>query len=87
MESANEILAGSHYFCKMLLVSEKGGYLDEGLALRRLYDNSIQTILKKDDLNFRENCSTIKYRPLRTSKLNLIIYNKRIHIWNDEPVL
>ena len=42
-----------NYFCKMLLVSEKGGYLDEVLTLRRLHDNSIQTILKKNDLNFQ----------------------------------
>ena len=43
-----------NYFCKMLLVSENGRYLDEVLTHRRLHDNSIQTVLKRDDITFQK---------------------------------
>ena len=76
-----------NYFCKMLLVSEKGGYLDEVLTLRRLHDNSIQTILKKDDLNFQRELLDNRILTFEDIEVKRYLYDKkRIDIWNDEPV-
>lgn len=36
-----------NYFCKMLLITEKGGYLDKVLTHRRLHSNSIQKSLNQ----------------------------------------
>lgn len=43
-----------NYFCKMLLVTENGAYLDEILTHRRLHSNSIQTALTKDVVSFKQ---------------------------------
>lgn len=41
-----------NYFCKMLLFTEKGEYLDEILTKRRIHPNSIQKSLTKDIKSF-----------------------------------
>ncbi|MHA6279851.1 glycosyltransferase family 2 protein [Salinimicrobium sp. CAU 1759] len=41
-----------NYFCKMLLVTEKGFYIDKILTYRRIHDNSIQNTLTRTPENF-----------------------------------
>tara|TARA_B100001063_G_C16730650_1_gene539105 strand:- start:675 stop:1619 length:945 start_codon:yes stop_codon:yes gene_type:complete len=41
-----------NYFCKMLLETEKGEYLDEILTRRRIHSSSIQKSLTKNSRNF-----------------------------------
>lgn len=43
-----------NYFCKMLLVSENGKYLDEILTYRRLHSRSIQKQLTKNPQTFNQ---------------------------------
>ena len=43
-----------NYFCKMVLVSENGSYLDKVLTNRRLHSDSIQTALKRNGRNFQK---------------------------------
>lgn len=43
-----------NYFCKMVLLTENGTYLDEVLTHRRLHLNSIQTAMTKDEKIFKQ---------------------------------
>lgn len=43
-----------NYFCKMVLITEKGKYLDAVLTHRRLHSDSIQKSLNRNSVNFKK---------------------------------
>ena len=50
-----------NYFCKMLLVTENGDYLDKILTHRRLHQKSIQTVLTKNEVYFKKELIENRY--------------------------
>lgn len=57
-----------NYFCKMVLITEKGSYLDEVLTYRRLHEESIQTNLNRDIQTF--NSELLENRLLTYNDIN-----------------
>lgn len=66
-----------NYFCKMLLITEKGAFLDEILTFRRLHENSIQKILNQNSLKF--NTELLENRVLTYNDIsgNIDLQTKR----------
>ncbi len=50
-----------YYHCRLLAISQKGGFIDEVLTHRRLHDNSIQKNNTKQPLQFQQALLTAKW--------------------------
>jgi glycosyltransferase involved in cell wall biosynthesis len=66
-----------NYFCKMLLISENGNYIDEILTHRRIHSNSIQKSLLKDSRTFNTELLENRVLTYHDISANIDFYTRR----------